>query len=108
MMKSKGWVRVSASAAHEGGNVPGRFDGMLVLRAMAGPGEGQQRKRGQLTVEGIPVLDRKNDVVVAADVKDGQGGRLERLQHGRRREGGALRRRTEIGRLPFPWHVHAQ
>jgi hypothetical protein len=37
---------------------------------MSGPGVGQELHRRQLLVERIPVLDRKDDVVIPADMQD--------------------------------------
>lgn len=43
---------------------------MLVMRSVAGQREGKELQRRQLLIQRVPVLDREDDVVVAADMQD--------------------------------------
>ena len=63
--------RSESDVAHEAGDGVGAELGKLVLRAVAGRGKVTQAQRRQRpAVQRVPVLDREDDVVVAADVQD--------------------------------------
>lgn len=76
--------------------------GYLVMRRMAGLREGNQLQGRKLLIQGVPVLHRERDVVIAADVQDGHLGMLHGQQNriGRKQRGSWLRRQRHWNDRP--------
>src|SRR3954449_5237656 len=80
---------------------------MLMLRSVAGPREGQQLESRQLLVEGVPVLDREDDVVISADMQDRRRGGLEKRENLLGREHRVARCAAQLGDGPLDRNVLA-
>jgi hypothetical protein len=74
-------VPVLTRAIDEARNLRGRFFRVLMMQAVAGSRIGDERQRWQLSVQRVPVLDRTDNVVVGANVKDGHARTLQRAKH---------------------------